>query len=118
MVLWFGIAQIVVGLLAGAVCLWQWALKRGPNDYTLGATLLVGLLLVAQVVVSIVQPLVGNPAQGDALEFWMYLVVALIMPFAVGFWALVDRKRSANLVLLLVNVSVAIMVYRMAVIWG
>lgn len=117
MILWFGIAQIAVALAAGVVCLWQWALKRSTNDYTLGATLLVGLLLVAQIVVAIVQPLVGNPASGDPLEFWMYLVVALMLPFGAGFWALFDRKRSANLVLLLVNVSVGIMLYRMLVIW-
>lgn len=117
MVLWFGIVQVAVGLLAALVCFWQWALKRGPNDYTLGATLLVGVLLIAQIVVAIVQPGVGNLATGDPLEFWMYLVVALILPFGAGFWALVDRKRSANLVLVLVNVAVAIMVYRMMVIW-
>lgn len=117
MILWFAVAQIAVGLLAGAVGLWQWALKRGTNDYTLGATLLVGLLLIVQIVVAIVQPLVGNPSAGDPLEFWMYLVVAAILPFGAGFWALLDRKRSANLVLLLVNVSVAVMLYRMLVIW-
>lgn len=117
MILWFGIAQVAVALLAAVVCLWQWALKRGTNDYTLGATLLVGVLLLVQLVVSMVQPLVGNPSVGDPLEYWMYLIVALILPFAAGFWALFDRKRSANLVLLLVNVSAAVMIYRMLVIW-
>lgn len=118
MILWFGIAQIVVAVLAAAVCLWQWALKRDPNDYTLGATLLVGVLLVAQVVISIIAPFAGNHAVGDPLEFWMYLVVVLVLPFGASFWALVDRKRSANLVLLIVNLAAAIMVYRMMVIWG
>lgn len=119
MILWFAIAQIAIALLAALVCLWQFARRRGPNDYTLGATLLVGVLLVAQIVISIVAPLVGNAANGDPLEFWMYLVTATLLPFGAGFWALIDRKRAAaNLVLFVVDVAVAVMLYRMLVIWG
>jgi len=113
----FAIVQIVVALSAGAVCLWQFAVKRGPNDYSLGATLLVGILLLAQIVVSIVAPIVGNHATGDPLEFWMYLITAMVLPFGGGFWALIDRRRSANLVLLVIHLAVAIMMYRMMVIW-
>ena len=116
--LWFGIAQIAIGLLAALVGLWQFLRGRGPNDYTLGATLLVGVLLIAQIVTAIVAPLSGNPPAGDPLEFWMYLITATLLPFGAGFWALVDRKRPANLVLLVVNVAVAVMLYRMLVIWG
>ena len=35
-----------------------------------------------------------------------------------AFWALVDRRRTANLVLVVVNFAVAVMLYRMMVIWG
>ena len=118
MIVWFGIVQVVVALLAMVVCIVEYARKRGPNDYTLGATLLVGLLLIAQVVVSIVAPFAGNAPTGDPLEFWMYLIVALLIPFGAAFWALVDRRRTANLVLVVVNFAVAVMLYRMMVIWG
>lgn len=118
MIVWFGIAQIVLALLAALVCILEYFRKRGPNDYTLGATLLVGVLLIAQVVVGIVQPVAGNPVVGDPLEFWMYLIVALLIPFGAAFWALVDRRRTANLVLVVVNFAVAVMLYRMMVIWG
>jgi len=80
--------------------------------------LAVGLLLLAQIVIAIVAPFAGNPPSGDPLEFWMYLIVAAVLPFAAGFWALVDRKRTANLVLLVVHLSVAVMLYRMLVIWS
>ncbi|CAG7604409.1 hypothetical protein ACFPZL_05110 [Leucobacter soli] len=118
MILWFAIAQIAVALLAAVVSLAVFARRSAPNDYALGATLLVSVLLLAQIVVAIVAPFAGNPPAGDPLEFWMYLIVAAALPFGAGFWALVDRKRSANLVLLVVHVSVAVMLYRMLVIWG
>lgn len=118
MILWFGIAQIVVAVLAALVCLWVFLRGRAPNDYSLGATLLLGLLLLAQIVTAIIAPLAGSPPEGDLLEFWMYLITATALPFGAGFWALVDRRRSANLVLILVAVAVAVMLYRMLVIWG
>jgi len=117
MITWFAIAQIAVGVLAAILCLIEYARKRTPNDYSLGATALLGVLLVIQIVVAIVAPAFGNFAVGDPLEFWMYLIVAVVLPFGAGFWALVDRRRSAHLVLMVVNLAVAIMVYRMLVIW-
>ncbi len=118
MITWFAVAIIVVGLAAAAVCLVVALRKQPPNDYTLGATLLGGLLLLVQIVISIVAPLTGNRAVGDPLEFWMYLVVAFLLPVGAVFWALVDRSRWANYVLVVVNLSIAIMTYRMLVIWG
>lgn len=117
MITWFAIVQMVVGVMAAMLCLVEYARKRTPNDYTLGATALLGVLLIAQMVISIAAPFAGNAPVGDPLEFWMYLIVALVLPFGAGFWALVDRRRSAHLVLMVVNLSVAIMVYRMLVIW-
>jgi len=118
MIAWFGIAQIVIALLAVVVCIVEYARKQQPNDFTLGATLLVGVLLIAQIVIGVRQPGMGNPAVGDPLEFWMYLIVALLLPLGAAFWALVDRRRTANLVLVVVNFAVAVMLYRMMVIWG
>lgn len=118
MILWFGIVVIAVALLAAIVCAVAAARKIAPNDYTLGATLLVALLLLVQLIISIVAPLTGNQAVGDPLEFWMYLIVVFALPLGAGFWALMDRTRWANLVLAVVHLSIAVMVYRMMVIWG
>lgn len=118
MIEWFGWAQIAIATLAALLCVFEFVRGRTPNDFTLGATIVVGVLLVVQLVISIVQPAVGNTAAGDPLEFYMYLIVALVLPFGAAFWALIDRRRSANLVLVVVNISVAVMLYRMLVIWG
>lgn len=118
MIAWFGYVTIAVALITAVMCAVQGLRKQAPNDYTMGATALVALLLVVQVVISIVAPLAGNVPVGDALEFWMYLIVALALPIGAGFWALIDRTRFANLVLAVVGLSVAVMTYRMLVIWG
>lgn len=118
MIAWFGYVTIAVSLIAAVMCAFQGLRKKAPNDYTMGATLLVALLLIVQIVISIVQPFVGNKAVGDPLEFWMYLILALALPLGAGFWALIDRTRFANLVLAVVGLAVAVMTYRMLVIWG
>lgn len=118
MITWFALVIIAIAIVGAIVCGVQGARGRGPNDYSMGVTLVVGLLLLAQVVVSIVAPFTGNTAVGDPLEFWMYLIVALALPFGGGFWALVDRTKWANIVLTVLHLSVAVMTYRMLVIWG
>lgn len=118
MITWFTITIITVALAQAIVCGVEGLRKRAPNDYTMGATLLVALLLLVQIIISIVAPFAGNPAVGDPLEFWMYLIVAFALPLGAGFWALVDRTRWATIVLAIVGLSVAVMTYRMMVIWG
>lgn len=115
-----GFAFVMVGaaVLAALTCLFMFLRKQAPNDISLGATLLVALLLLVQVVWAIVAPLTGNAAVGDPLEFWLYLIVAFALPIGATIWALIDRTRWANLVLAVVNVSVAVMTLRMLSIWA
>ena len=117
MIAWFEYVQIAVALAAGLFCLALGLAGRKPSDYTLGATALVGVLLVAQVIIGIVAPLAGNPPTGDLLEFWVYLVSALLIPPAAIVWALVDRGRWSTAVLGVACLAVAVMVYRMGQIW-
>ncbi len=117
MIEWFTWLQVGVALIAGLFCLVLGLLGRQPNDYSLGATLLVELLLVAQLVVAIVAPFEGNPPRGSLPEFYIYLVSALLLPPLAGFWALLERNRWATVVLGVVCLAVAVMVYRMYQIW-
>ncbi|MGO3147029.1 MAG: hypothetical protein ACTIJ6_05045 [Leucobacter sp.] len=118
MILWYGVTTIAIGLISAVICIVEAARKRQPNDYTMGATVLVAILLLIQIIISIVAPLTGNPPEGDLLEFWMYLIVAFALPIGSGIWALIDRTPAANLVLAVVSLAVAVMTYRMLVIWG
>ncbi|MEJ1088799.1 hypothetical protein WDU99_10760 [Microbacterium sp. Mu-80] len=117
MILWFTIVQIAVACAAGLFCLIAGLIGRRPSDYTVGSLLLVELLLLAQVVIGIVAPLTGNPPTGDLLEFWVYLIAAVLLPIGGIAWALLERGRWSTVVLGVVAISLAIMLWRMQVIW-
>jgi hypothetical protein len=114
---WYTWIQVGVGVVAGVICLGFGFAGRKPADITMGATALVLLLLIVQLVISIVAPFAGNPPKGDLLEFYMYLISAILLPFAAGFWALLDRTKWSTVILGIVCLAVAVMVYRMNVIW-
>lgn len=117
MIEWFTTVQLVVAVVAGLLCLALGFAGKKPNDITLGATALVELLLIVQFVVAVVAPATGNEPRGDLLEFYTYLVSAILLPLAGGFWALVERSRWSTVVLGVVCLAIAVMVYRMNVIW-
>ena len=117
MILWLTIAQVAVATAAGLFCIILGLVGRRPSDFSVGALALVELLLVVQVVVAIVAPLVGNPPTGDLLEYWVYLVSAVLLPIGAVLWALMERSRWSTVILGVAGLAVAIMVWRMHVIW-
>ena len=117
MIEWLTWAQIAVAVVAGLLGVALGLLGRTPNDLTMGATALVTVLLVVQVVVSLLAPVFGNTATGSVLEFWVYLVTALLIPPLAIVWGLVDRTRWSTAILGVANLAVAVMLYRMYQIW-
>lgn len=117
MILWFTIVQIAVAVAAGVFCAVAGFVGRRPSDVSVGALALVELLLVVQVVAAIVAPLAGNPPTGDLLEFWVYLVSAALLPIGAVLWALMERSRWSTVILGVAALAIAIMLWRMQVIW-
>lgn len=117
MIMWFTVVQIVVAVAAGLFCVIAGLIGRRPSDISVGCLALIELLLIGQVILAIVAPLTGNPPTGDLLEFWTYLVSAVLLPIGGVVWALVDRSRWSTVILGVVAFAVAIMVWRMHVIW-
>ncbi|WP_102191853.1 hypothetical protein [Microbacterium aurantiacum] len=117
MILWFTIAQISVAVAAGVFCIVAGLVGRRPSDISVGALALVELLLVVQVVVAIIAPLAGNPPTGDLLEYWVYLVSAVLLPVGAVLWALMERSRWSTVILGVAGLAIAIMLWRMQVIW-
>lgn len=117
MILWFTIVQIVVACAAGLFCLVAGFIGRRPSDLTVGSLAVVEVLLLIQVVIAIVAPLAGNPPTGDLLEYWVYLVAAVLLPIGGVLWALLERSRWSTVILGVVGLSLAVMLWRMQMIW-
>lgn len=117
MILWFTIAQVAIACAAGVFAVAAGLAGRRPSDWTVGGMALILLLLLAQVVIAIVAPLAGNPPTGSALEFWVYLVSAVLLPPASVAWALIERSRWSTVIMGVAALAVAVMVWRMWTIW-
>lgn len=117
MIEWFTWVQVAVAVAAGLLCLALGFAGRVPSDVSIGALAVVEALLVVQTVVAIAAPAFGNTPSGSVLEFVVYLVGALLLAPAAGFWALLERNRWSTVVLGVAALAVAVMVYRMFQIW-
>lgn len=117
MILWFTILQVAVAVAAGLFCLIAGLAGRRPSDWTVGSLALIELLLIAQIVIAVIAPLVGNPPTGSLLEYWVYLVSAALLPLAAVAWALLERSRWSTVIMGIAALSIAVMVWRMQVIW-
>lgn len=117
MILWFTILQVVVAVAAGLFCIVAGLAGRRPSDWTVGSLALVELLLIAQIVIAVIAPLAGNPPTGSLLEYWVYLVSAALLPLAAVAWALLERSRWSTVIMGIAALSIAVMVWRMQVIW-
>lgn len=117
MIEWFTWVAAGTASLVGVVCIVLGLVGRRPSDVSVGAIAFVELLLVIQVVLAIVTPLAGNTPVGDGVEYWAYLITALIMPPAAVFWGLVEPTKWSTVVLGTVALAVGVMVVRMQQIW-
>jgi hypothetical protein len=115
---WLTTTQLVVAIAAGLFCVITGLAGRPPADLTLGATLLVEVLLVVQLVAALVSPAFGNSPSGSVLEFYVYLVTAMLLPPLAVLWGLLERRsRWSTVVLGVACLAIAVMVWRMHQIW-
>jgi hypothetical protein len=117
MIEWFAWLMVAVSLGAAFLAVGFSLAGSPPNDYTLGATLLITVMLLGQVGITLWQQIAGLSSAGDVVEFWAYLATAVVLPPAAIVWGLIERSRWSTLVLALVGFSIAVMVYRMHHIW-
>ncbi|BDU10590.1 hypothetical protein AINA4_05110 [Aurantimicrobium sp. INA4] len=117
MIDWFTALQIGVAVTGGLLAVALGAIGRRPSDLTMAFAGVVALLLIVQLAVTIASPLMGNEPTGSLFEFYIYLISAIFIPIATGFWALIDRSRWSTIILGVGQLAVAIMLYRMGQIW-
>jgi len=117
-ILWFTYVLVAVAAAGGLLCVVLGLAGRRPSDLSVGALALLELLLIAQVVIAIVAPFAGNPPTGSLLEFWVYLVSAVLLPIAGAAWALLERSRWSTVIMGIAALAVAVMAWRMETIWS
>ena len=110
--------QVAVAVTAGLLCVVLGLAGKAPADVTMGSLALIEVLLVAQLIVAVAAPAFGNTATGNVLEFYVYLISAVLIPPAAVFWALLERGKWSTVTLGVAAFAVAVMVYRMQQIWA
>jgi hypothetical protein len=117
MIDWLYSAQLWGASIAGLFAIAMGFAKRKPSGLSIGSLALVQLGLVVQLIVSISMVFLGERAKTDTVEFFAYLIVALMIPVAAAFWALIERTRWSTFVLGVGALTVAVMLVRMSQIW-
>lgn len=117
MIEWVSFAIIAIALTQALLSVGFAIAGSPPNDYTLGATALLALGMVAQVVITAVIQASGGAPTGDIVEYWAYLGTAVVLAPGAIAWGLIERSRWSTVALAVVGFALAVMVYRMHEIW-
>jgi hypothetical protein len=118
MIEWAYQAQFGLALAAGLFCIVLGLINRPPSWWSVGSVALVEALLLVQLVWSIFLVASGNQAKGDTVEFFGYIITALVVPPAAVGWAIIDRSRWSTVVLGVSGLTIAVMLARMWQIWS
>jgi hypothetical protein len=117
MIEWFYLAQLWIAVAAGVFSVTLGTIKKLPSLWSIGSLAIVLLGLIAQLVISIVAVAGGATAAIDTVEYFAYLLVAIMVPIGAGFWGLVERNRWSTMILGFAALTVAVMLVRMNQIW-
>ncbi len=114
---WYTPIMIWSSVAVGLLLLALGVISRPPSGFSIAALGLVEFLLGLQLVVSLTLVILGLRAETSTLEFFGYLIVALLVPPAAAAWALVERTRWSTVVLGAASLTVAVMLVRMQQLW-
>lgn len=114
--LWFWVC-LVLGTLSFVICFFAFLRGCAPDDYSQGSVLVLEAFLVVYLVGSIIMQAVTDGPSGDWLEYYGYLITAMIIPAGTFIWSLAERTRWSTLVLGLTGPVLIIMVHRMNMLW-
>jgi hypothetical protein len=117
MIEWFYQAELLVAVVGGVLALLLGLIGRLPSLVSLVPLLVTALNLIIQAFITIGVLVSGGKTTGDPIEFFGYLLTALIVAGAASVWALAERSKFSTMILGAANLTVAIMFYRMWQIW-
>ena len=108
---------LYLNLAIGVFCVFLGLVGRAPSGWSVLSLAVSELSLLVQLAVSIVLVAQGFQAKQDTVEFFAYLITALILPLGAVFWALLERSKWSTVVLGVAALSIAVMLVRMHQIW-
>lgn len=112
---WF---QLWTYVAVGVISLIMTIFSKVLHSITLVAQMAVVAGLSLQTLLSTFLAILGQRAETSTLEFFGYLIVALMVSVGAIIWGLLDRKnRWSNAVMSLSAFTVAVMVIRMQQLW-
>ena len=110
--------QVIFAAVVGLFAIFLGLIRRPPSWWSVGSVAVIEGFLLVQLAVSIALVATGSQAKGDTVEFFGYIITALIVPPAAIAWAVLERTRWSTLVLGVSGLTVAIMLVRMWQIWS
>lgn len=114
--LWFW-ACLVLGSVSAVVCLVQFFRGKAPDDLTQGSVLVLEAFLLVYLVGSIIMQLTTDGPFGEAVEYYGYLLTAMLIPAGTFIWSLTERTRWSTLMLAVTGPILIVMVQRMNILW-
>jgi hypothetical protein len=117
MIDWWSWTQIWFATSAGLLLVLLGLVGRRPSGFSISLLALAEGGLLAQLVLSLGLVIAGQSAKLDTLEFFGYLLVALMVPVGAGLWALAERNKWSTVVMGAGLLTVAVMLVRMIQIW-
>jgi hypothetical protein len=117
MIDWFYQAAQFVAVVGGLLALVLGLIGRLPSLVSLTPLVLTALGLVIQGCITVGVLVSGKTTKGDVIEFYGYLLTALLVAVGAGLWSLAERSKFSTIILGAANLTVAIMLLRMWQIW-
>ena len=114
--LYFVLLYLTLGVGAIQLTLGFFGRKPGQPEILMSIAVLSGLAV--QLLVSTILAISGERAAVSTIEFFGYLLVAMIVKLAAGFWALAEKTKWSTVILGAASLTVSVMLVRMLQIWS
>lgn len=114
--LYFVLLYLSLGVGAIQLMLGFFGRKPGQPEILMSMAVLSGLAV--QLLVSTLLAISGERAAISTIEFFGYLLVAMIVKVAAGFWALAEKTKWSTVILGASSLTVSVMLVRMLQIWS
>lgn len=118
MVEWLFQVLLWLSLAVGAALVVLGLIGLKPAGYLILSLAAVEVSLVVQLAVSVGMVFAGSQAVVSTIEYFGYLLVALLIPVAGGIWALAERTRWSTVIMGASALTVSVMLVRMWQIWS